>query len=47
MLFKQCCVIEMTQHWQALMAGIIVDGISAGAFREVNAQQVARQLSAM
>ena len=29
------------------MAGIIEDGISAGAFREVNAQQVACQLSAM
>ncbi|MDF7647779.1 TetR/AcrR family transcriptional regulator [Pantoea sp. Acro-805] len=38
---------QLTQHWQALMAGIIEDGISTGAFREANAQQVARQLSAM
>jgi AcrR family transcriptional regulator len=38
---------QLTQQWQALMAGIIVDGISAGAFRNVDAQQVARQLSAM
>ncbi|MGK3112630.1 hypothetical protein [Candidatus Pantoea formicae] len=29
------------------MAGIIEDGISAGAFREGKAQHVARQLSAM
>ncbi|MGK3126960.1 hypothetical protein ACCY16_22865 [Candidatus Pantoea formicae] len=29
------------------MTGIIEDGISTGAFREANAQQVARQLSAM
>jgi len=29
------------------MAGIIEDGIRAGAFREANAQQAARQLSAM
>lgn len=38
---------QLTQQWQALMAGIIRDGISAGVFREADAEQVARQLSAM
>ncbi|ORM65391.1 TetR family transcriptional regulator [Pantoea rodasii] len=38
---------QVTQQWQSLMTGIIREGISAGVFRATDAEQVARQLSAM
>ncbi len=38
---------EISAQWQALMAGMIQQGIYAGEFRETDAEQVARQLGAM
>jgi AcrR family transcriptional regulator len=38
---------QVTKQWHALMTDIIRDGINAGVFRQANAEQVARQLSAM
>ncbi len=38
---------EITAQWQALMTGIMRDGMSAGVFRQADAERVARQFSAM
>ena len=38
---------EISAQWEALMTGIMRDGMSAGVFRETNPEQVARQFSAM
>lgn len=39
--------LEMTEKWDALLAGIIARGVRSGVFREINIPRVTRQISAL